>query len=247
LWTALRATGLPIDRYAAWSSDYALAPLQDRLTTDVSAHLIARHRPELLLVHYLALDCYQHLFGPGSSKARWALGYVDAELGRLLDALARADLVVSTTVVVTADHGFTATRTRILPNVWLRQHGLLEADGGGHLGRTQAFVAANGGVAGLSVEPRRRDDLLPRLVAELGAVPGVSAVVGPEGLPDVGLPHPEDHPQAPDALLIAASDAYFDTDVLGDEVVTAARLRGTHGHPVPIPGSRPRASRPVPA
>lgn len=232
LWTALRAAGLPVEQYAAWSSVNVLAPLQDRLTTEVTCHLIARHRPALLLVHYLALDCYQHDFGAGSPEARWALGYVDAELGRVLAALRRADLFGQTAVVVASDHGFTNTRTRILPNVWLRQQGLLRLDAAGALGDSDAVVAANGGVAALSVlREHARDELVARLATELARLPGVAMVHGPDGATGLGLPAPGTHPHAGDLLLVAAADAYFDSEARGDEVLRPAIYRATHGHP----------------
>lgn len=233
LWADLRAAGLPVERYAAWSAANVMAPLQDRLTTDVTCHLIARHRPELLLVHYLALDCYQHEFGPGSPEARWALHYVDVELGRVLTALGRAGLGERTAVLVTSDHGFTATRTRIAPNVWLRQQGLLRLDAAGRVTDCQAFAAGNGGVASVTV---LREKLRPRLIGELQALPGVERVVDAAGLPGLGLPAPGTHPHAPDLLLVAAGDAYFARDdAIGDEAVGPALMRGTHGHPASGP------------
>jgi type I phosphodiesterase/nucleotide pyrophosphatase len=229
LWADLRRAGLPVQRYAAWSDTNVLSPMQDRLTTDVTCHLIARHRPELLLVHYLALDCYQHDFGPASPEAWWALRYVDQELGRVLDALARADLVEPTAIVVTSDHGFTATETRIAPNVWLRRQGLLEIDAAGRPAACEAFAAGNGGVACVTV---LRDELRPRLAKELGELPGVEQVVEGAELTALGLPAPGSHPHAPDLLLVAAPDAYFARDeAAADEPVGPAVMRGTHGHP----------------
>ncbi len=229
LWTALRAEGLPIDRYAAWSDVYVQTPMQDRLTTDVTRHLIARHRPALLLVHYLALDGYQHEFGPASPEARWALGYLDAELGRLLAALRQAALLEATAIVVTSDHGFTATRTRILPNVLLRQQGLLRVDETGQVIGGDACVAADGGFGGLTVvRDGDREELLARLARELAALPGVDRVCDPR---EAGLPEPRAHPHAPDLVLLARPDAYFAGTATGDEPTGPARLRGTHGHP----------------
>jgi hypothetical protein len=223
LWSDLRTARLPVGRYAAWSDAFLLAPMQDRLTSDVAAHLIARHRPELTLVHYLALDCYQHEFGPDSPEARWALGYIDAELGRVLAALERAGLAEATTVLVTSDHGFTAVHTCIRIRVWLRQQGLGSGD---------VAVAENGGVAGVTVLAERgRAELRDRLATGLAGLPGVTAVHGPDALAGLGLPDAGAHPHAPDLLLVAAPDTYFDGDGAGDAVVAPALLRGTHGHP----------------
>lgn len=232
LWAELRAEGLPVERYAAWSSVNALAPMQDRLTTEVACHLITRHRPELLLVHYLALDAYQHDFGAGSPEARWALASVDAELGRVLAGLRRADLLERTAIVVASDHGFTNTRTRLLPNVLLRQAGLLRLDPAGRPTDGDALAAANGGTATLTVfRERGRDELIARLARELGSLPGVAAVHAAEALPGLGLPGPDAHPHAGDLFLVAAPDTYFSSEASGDDAVEPAIYRGMHGHP----------------
>jgi predicted AlkP superfamily pyrophosphatase or phosphodiesterase len=173
-------------------------------------------------VHYLVLDAYQHEFGPDSAEAHWALGYVDGELGRLLEALARAELREATAIAIVSDHGFSASRRTILPNVWLAAAGLASEVG----------VAANGGVAGVTVRPdgARGVELLERLGKELAGLPGVAAVYGADDFAALGLPRPGAHPHAPDLVLAAEPDAYFGNDAAGP-VIGPARQRGMHGHP----------------
>ena len=77
LWEEARAIGLPVDRYAGWSTVRALSPLQDWLTLQLARHVLRRRAPDLLLVHFLMVDSFQHEFGPASPEARWAIEHPD--------------------------------------------------------------------------------------------------------------------------------------------------------------------------
>src|SRR5438046_4722934 len=78
---------------------------KDEMVGSVAAHVVRRHEPDLLLLHFLCVDSLQHLHGPRSPEAYWALEYVDGLIGRLLGALP-AGALDHTTVFVLSDHGF---------------------------------------------------------------------------------------------------------------------------------------------
>ena len=100
-------------------------PLTDVDRTDVALHILRTLRPELLLVHLIEHDHWQHEDGPGSPAANAALERDDAQLGRLLDALKELNLDAATLVVVVSDHGFLPTTTSLHPNVRLVEAGLV--------------------------------------------------------------------------------------------------------------------------
>lgn len=53
LWQELKEEGLPVDKYATWSLVHATGPLQDWLTAEIGKHLIVKHKPNLLQLHFL--------------------------------------------------------------------------------------------------------------------------------------------------------------------------------------------------
>jgi predicted AlkP superfamily pyrophosphatase or phosphodiesterase len=230
LWTELREAGLPVERYAHWSEEFELAALQDWLSLEAASWLLRRRPPDLLLLHFLAPDCFQHDHGPGSPEARWAIEHVDGVLGRFLDVLeetGRADL---TDVVVVGDHGFLPSRAIVSPNAALGEADLALGDLTGWRSDREARVVSNGGSAHVYVAPGpNRDARLERLHDVLAGMPGVAAVLGSETYPDLGLPALVEDPTQGDLMLLAADDWYFDDRTTLDEP-PPEQYRGSHGH-----------------
>jgi predicted AlkP superfamily pyrophosphatase or phosphodiesterase len=228
LWDEARAAGLPVDRYAHWSTVRALTPMQDWLTLELARHVLRRRPPELLLVHFLMVDSFQHEFGPASPEARWALEHVDTLVAALLADLDAAGRLERTDVIVVGDHGFVEVGRRALPNDVLRTAGLLRLDAAGHVVGGEARVVANGGSAYVYVTPGRGN--VERVRAVLAAAPGVAEVVGPEAFADLGLPRPEDDPTQGDLVLHAAEGWFFTRHPTPEHAARALDYRGTHGH-----------------
>jgi predicted AlkP superfamily pyrophosphatase or phosphodiesterase len=228
LWDEARALGLPLDRYAEWSRVRTLAPLQDWLTLELGRHVLRRRPPDLLLVHFLMVDSFQHEFGPGSAEARWALEHVDGLVATLLAALDGAGRLETTDVLVVGDHGFVEVGRRALPNDALRAAGLLRVDATGRVVGGQARVVANGGSAHVYVSGGPAG--IERAREVLVATPGVDAALGPEAFPALGLPRPDEDPTQGDLVLHAAEGWFFTSHATLEEAATARDYRGTHGH-----------------
>ena len=121
--------GSPSSATRAWSEEFELAALQDWLSLETATHLLRHRPPDLLLLHFLAPDCFQHDHGPGSPEARWAIEHVDGILGRFLDVLAETGRADLTDVVVVGDHGFLPSRAIVSPNTALHEAGMAPGDG----------------------------------------------------------------------------------------------------------------------
>ena len=216
VWEELTALGYPMHRQGEW----ALLPKRfhkDEMVGRVAAHVLRRHEPALLLVHFLCVDSLQHLYGPRSPEAYWALEYVDGLIGRLLDSLPDPTLD-DTTVFVVSDHGFLPSRREIRPNVTLRRLG---AQG---LARFVANSAA-GALYRLDADPAA----LGQLARELAALEGVSGMWPAAEYGALGLPGPDEHHQVADVMFEATPGYSFgDTDDGLDEH-GAPRYLGTHG------------------
>ncbi len=226
VWRELGALGFPMDRQGEWAQ-LPKRFLKDAMVADVALHAIHRHAPDLVLVHFLCADSLQHLHGPRSPEAYWAIQYVDERIGRLLAALPDPE---ATTVFVVSDHGFLPVAREIRPNARLRALGLLDVDGQGRIARAEARVVMNHGAAYAYVREGARYPATVRdVAAALARLPGVAAVWTADQYGDLGLPTPAEHRQVGDVLIEAAEGYLFVDDAMGEEESDRPHHRGTHG------------------
>jgi predicted AlkP superfamily pyrophosphatase or phosphodiesterase len=229
VWRELRDLGFPLDRQGEW----ALLPkrfLKDAMVADVACHVLTRHAPDLLLAHFLSTDSFQHLYGPRSPEAYWAIEYVDHCVGRVLDALPPGALDRDTRMFVVSDHGFLPSEREVRVNVRLRELGLLSVDGDGRIGPARARFVMNHG-AGYVYLGRDGDRaaLARDLASELRALPGVAGAWTSAEYGGLGLPDPADNPMAGDIVLDAAPGYAFGDEARGEALVAPPKYRGTHG------------------
>jgi predicted AlkP superfamily pyrophosphatase or phosphodiesterase len=226
VWRELGEFGFPMDRQGEWAQ-LPKRFLKDAMVADVAAHVIQRHAPDLLLVHFLCVDSLQHLHGPRSPEASWAIQYVDTLIGRVLATLPAPE---ETNVFVVSDHGFLPVSRELRPNVRLRRLGLLEADAAGRIASAEARVVMNHGAAYVYVRQSPQQAVVARQVAdELAKVPGVAAVWTSDQYASLGLPAPSEHRMIGDVLVEAAEGYLFVDDAVGDEESDRPHHLGTHG------------------
>jgi predicted AlkP superfamily pyrophosphatase or phosphodiesterase len=230
VWAELAALGHPMDRQGEWAA-LPRRFLKDRMVAEVAAHVWIRHAPALLLAHVLCVDSHQHLWGPRSPEAYWAIEYVDRLLGDLLAALPPGALDADTVVAVVSDHGFLPVERDVRVNVALRRWGVLETDGEGAIRGGEARFVMNHGagylyLGGTGDRARLAADLGPALAR----LEGVAQVWTAAEYARLGLPRPEEHPHVGDLLLEARPGYCFADEAAGDAVVVPPRYRGSHGH-----------------
>ncbi len=225
VWEELRALGYPLDRQAEWAQ-LPKRFLKDEMVGRLAADVVRRHEPAVLLVHFLCVDSFQHLYGPRSPEARWAIEYVDGLIGRFLGSLT-VSAAERTTVFVVSDHGFLPSSREIRPNVRLRRRGALRVEPGGRMTGEARFVMNNGagGLYGLDGGPRELADL----AREIGSMEGVSGTWMPNDYAALGLPTPAEHRLVADVMFEAAPGYCFGDAVDGDSEHGAPRYLGTHG------------------
>lgn len=232
VWRELTELGYPVERQGEWAQQPKRF-MKDRMVGELAAHVWRRHRPDLMLVHFLAADSFQHLYGPRSPEAYWAIEYIDERIGRFVAELPARELEREreTALFVVSDHGFLPVDREIRVNVWLRQRGLLSVDAHGRVDRAAARFVMNHGVGYLYLlASGRRPRWADSLGDELKALEGVSAVWRDSEYPALGIPTPAENAQTGELLLEAAPGYGFSDDASGDDVVvTPPRYRGTHG------------------
>lgn len=218
-WSELKTLGYPVERQGEWAQQ-SKRFMKDAMVADLAAHVFRRHAPNLMLVHFLCVDSFQHLYGPRSPEALWAIEYVDGLIRQLLVALPSDELDSRTALFVVSDHGFLPVEQEVRVNVRLRQLGLLE----------EARFVSNHGAGYVYVLDRRNPERLVRdLVPELRKLEGVSGLWTAADYPGLGLPPPEENPRSGDLILEAAPGYDFADEAQGETPVGPARLKGTHG------------------
>ena len=204
---------------------------KDEMWTRAAVHIIERHKPNLLLMHLLTTDSVQHQYGARSLAAQTALILADRQIQRILDAVERAGLRDSTTLVVLSDHGFKSYQHLIRANVLLRQKGLLR-DNAGQLDG-DAWVVAEGGTAMVYVtRESRREATLKALNDAFPQVSGIAKIILPADYPQYGYPPANGQGRMADMVLAAGAGYAFDAATTGDLVsdVPAGAVRGNHGY-----------------
>ena len=227
VWAELRERGYPLERQGEWAQ-LPKRFLKDAMVADVAAEVWTRRRPDLLLTHFLCADSLQHLHGPRSPEAYWAIEYIDGLIGRLVSALGDA-LDRDTAVAVVSDHGFLPVTHTVRINAHLARLGVLATDAAGRPAGDARFVMNHGAGWVYAVGDGDRARLARDLRGELAGLEGVSAVWTPEEYGALGLPTPAENPRAGD-LLLEAEPGYFMVDQMtGEEELGPPRYRGTHG------------------
>jgi predicted AlkP superfamily pyrophosphatase or phosphodiesterase len=230
VWAELAALGFPLDRQGEWA-ELPKRFLKDAMVAELAAHVWRRHEPRLMLVHFLCVDSLQHLHGPRSPEAYWAIDYVDGLLGKLLTTLPAGEPAERTALFVVSDHGFLPVERDVRINVRLRQLGLLRVDATGLIASAEARFVTNHGAGYLyCIGAGDRARLARDLAAALSGLEGVAHVWTEREYAGLGLPTSAENHTVGDLLLEATPGFCFADDAHGEEIVCAPRYRGGHGH-----------------
>lgn len=92
----------------------------------MAAYLIGRYKPNLLTVHLPCTDEAQHDQGRHGDRVTLSVAAADHGIGTILEAIQKAGIKDSTTVIVTGDHGFVDIHSALAPNAWLAAADLLD-------------------------------------------------------------------------------------------------------------------------
>jgi predicted AlkP superfamily pyrophosphatase or phosphodiesterase len=163
----------------------------DEFLTAAATGIIRGMRPNLLLLHLVQLDYFQHRGGRKGADVKPALARVDAHVAAIVSALRETGMAERTTVIVTGDHGFqdvagTVYANEILVRAGFRRCPWSAADwrATAHetAGAAAVFVndAAGPGAAARAEETLRREArdrytiVSRRELDALGAMPGAA-------------------------------------------------------------------------
>ncbi|HEV2493501.1 MAG TPA: ectonucleotide pyrophosphatase/phosphodiesterase [Terriglobia bacterium] len=200
----------------------------DRLRSEAAIYLWRRHQPHLLLVHFIHYDALAHRYGPTAPESLAAIEEVDAEIGRIADAVQNEPV----TLVVLSDHGFVPVEKDAAPHVVLLEEKLFERAADGRPVRKRlGTIHAGGSFAFYWLEPPTPSDVraLEGALQRISDTGAVAEVLDRAGLETLGA-----DPKA-DLMLDAAPGFYF-SDRWEGSVIEPGRERGAHGHLPARPG-----------
>jgi len=193
---------------------------RDQTWTTAGVHLIREHKPNLLMLHLLALDSVHHQFGPNTLAGSTAMAFLDGCVARLVEAVRAAGMAERTTFLIVSDHGFKKYTKQIRPAV-----AFAAADLTG-----KAYAMPEGGAAYVYFDSTQPLEIVPRVKRALEGVEGIDKVIGPEGFAALGLPQPDEDPQMYQ-LLLTAKDGYSFSGATGGPVTAAVpQQAGSHGY-----------------
>lgn len=98
---------------------------EDR-TGEMAAYVLETYKPNFMTLHLIATDHFQHDEGRDGPMVSKALAAADRAIGKIVEAAQRAGILDRTTFIITGDHGFVNIHSRMSPNVWLKDMGLIE-------------------------------------------------------------------------------------------------------------------------
>jgi predicted AlkP superfamily pyrophosphatase or phosphodiesterase len=229
-WDTVRTNSTPglFDELTPSPSDAKGEPAIDVISTQQTCGIIAKYKPELMLLHLLQTDGAQHHAGRDDPSVYAAFAKLDEHLGSILKALDAAGVGTATNVIVTGDHSMMDVHTAVKPNALLRELGFLKLDEKGKLAEWSACANTGGGSAG--IYPRDPSDKATndRIVAALKSAMtsryrGMFQVLDREAL---------DREEAfPGAICALEGESGFTMEADGKgEVLGPAHLKGNHGY-----------------
>lgn len=141
---------------------------EDR-TGEMAAYVLEKYKPNLMTLHLIATDHFQHEGGRDGEKVAFALAAADRAIGKIWEAAERAGIANRTTIIVSGDHGFVDVHTRLAPNVWLQKEGLIgkEKD----RGNWKAAFHTSGASAFLHLKDKNDQATLKKVRAAIEALP----------------------------------------------------------------------------
>jgi len=210
------------------------ASRKDQIWTAAAAHLIRTRKPNFLMLHLLITDSTQHKYGPKTPAAYTALAQADFQVAEIVRALEEAKIRDRTTILLVSDHGFAAVTNLVLPNVLLKEQGLLETDSKGKITSAKVQAMAHGGISMIYALSTNATGL-SSLAAKLGQLPGVDRVLAPDSFGSIGLEQKIKTSQVGDWILLAKPGFGFGTEADGTDLTVQASVEagtvGKHGFP----------------
>lgn len=200
----------------------------DGRRTAVSEYIINTYKPNLMLIHLLALDGAHHKNGPRTPPALETAERMDAYIGRIIEATRKAGIFDQTTFFLVSDHGFAEVKKKFEPNVVLVKEKLITLDAAGKPTNWKAAAWPAGGSCAIVLRDANDKETASKVLAIFSRI--ASADNGPINrvMNREEIKRMQAIPTA-ELMLDAAPGYSFDEKMTGPEIHEPKDYRGTHG------------------
>lgn len=177
--------------------------LMDNQSRDLAIRLWQAQSPDLMLLHFLAVDTVAHKYGPDHPAVAIAAEYVDRMLGEVIVAAQKSTNGKALDVMIVSDHGFLPVAN------WIKTNALADPAPVSAASKGKLKVLHNGHCAfvyGLAPQ-----DLAPYAAWASKKVRGVESVVEQRNFKSYGFPMPTASAEnrVPDLIVVARPDTLF--------------------------------------
>jgi predicted AlkP superfamily pyrophosphatase or phosphodiesterase len=199
----------------------------DRRRAAFIAWLLENKKPQFLTCYFGALDTDEHEAGPYSAKAFATLEALDALVGQVWQAAARASNG-NVVLCVVSDHGFVRVDKALRLNVALHDAGLIDTDAKGNVKSWRAIAWNGGGSSAIMLkdatdaEARQKVRALLARLADDPAGSVLRVIDTTEAQKMGGFPEA--------AFVVCARPGYAISTSLEGAVTGATKVGGTHGY-----------------
>lgn len=200
----------------------------DGRRTAICEYIINNYKPDLMLIHLIALDDVHHKKGPRSPEAIETAERMDAYIGRIIESVRKAGFFDQTTFFLVSDHGFADVNRKFEPNVVLVKQKLITLGADGKPTDWKAAAWPAGGSCAIVLrDPNDKEtaakvsEIFGKIAASKGPINRLlnqSEIRKLEAIPTAFL------------MFDAAPGFSFDEMLTGPEEHEAKDYRGTHGH-----------------
>ncbi|HEY4356175.1 MAG TPA: alkaline phosphatase family protein [Acidobacteriaceae bacterium] len=193
---------------------------RDRLYTRGATYAIKHHHPNLVLLHLLALDSAEHLYGFDTMAGTNTAAFLDDRVKEVVDAVRDAGDLDRTTFLIVSDHGQSSVHHTVDPNAVLTEAGIPASE---------ATALAEGGATYI-YETHHSPDLTAKIRATFAASVATDSVPTDEEMASQGWPSRSDNTTAPDVVAYAKEGWTFGGSG-GANGKAVEPQRGAHGYP----------------
>lgn len=119
---------------------HRIHPFHDTFANACGVDIIARYKPELMVIHPANIDAARHNGGVFCDGVKQALCEIDLWLAQIMAAAQNAGILDDTNFFIVSDHGHMNISRVIALNVLFAENGLIETDENGNFVDYKAYV-----------------------------------------------------------------------------------------------------------